>query len=430
MKNIFLPFIVFLATLFITGCTKTDSNVKGVPDEVTSVEYEYNTATKKFTPEGDVTAQIISPTGVRHIYSYLIRSDAPDSLVNIHFASDASTAGNTNLVIPASLFANINMSSVTGIKLMIKHLDNTSHEDFIKVSSFTPEMPTLKNFEESIVPDDNDMVHITGDAHSSNGIVSIEIMDDSQGDYTVVHTISNLNNATDYSVDYNYTYRPNAGNIKIILTDKFDLKAEVIIRMPILPYEIYQDVMMGAQGTSNVTVNNNIFFLATGTTLGSCEIPANEATMDFLFYGTSSGPTFYSPSNTTNVARNFRCNNVPWEIANPSDLKATRFRVLTPGSSTEVDNIYSNFASNSIPDLDDEGFFDGVPVPSSSTVRYIEPPGATSTSLFNTTDTYLIWVRVPGAGGSFRNALIRAKEVVAASTAGLSTIKFDIYVQK
>lgn len=419
--------------LFVTmhSCKKSYN----IPDDirvdtdVATQDYTYNTATKKFTPTNDITINVNSTVGVRLIYSYLMREGRPDSILNIHYDSTGNNKS-FSITLPASKFANINMSNATGLRIMIKNTDNTYDEKIVKITSFTPKMPELKGFAQTLTPDDNDKVRITGTAYSENGIKRIDILDDANGNFTVAHSIGNLNNAQNYNLDYTYTYRPNAGNLRILLVDNFDLTATVTIKMPVLPYEVYQNVNMGAQGTSSVTIPNNIFFAETGTTLGSCEIPANEATMDFLFYGTSSGPTFYSPSNTANVAVNFRCNGTGWTIANSAALKATRFRVLVPGSATEVDNVYAKYTANTIDNLNDDGLFAGIAVPSSSTVRYTAPPTAPTTSIFNTTTAHLIWVRIPKSDGSFRNCLISAKEVVAASTAGLSTIKFDILVQK
>ncbi|MFT4092833.1 MAG: hypothetical protein QM640_04275 [Niabella sp.] len=417
---------IFSFCILMVACKKdynksiTDSESE---DNVTAVAYQYNTATKKFSPQDSIVAQITSASGVKQVYVYLVRSGEPDSVVIVFFPPGGSE-NDVAMGVSASIFSKIDMSSTKGLKLMIKHRDNSYHQDSIKITPFTPPLPELQDFPASVLPDDNNIAHITGKAVSENGIKTIYIYDDAAGSFTKVDSITGLNNTISYDVDYNYTYRDKAGNLKIQVVDNFDLTAEAIIKIPVLPYNIYQDVTMGAQGTTTVTVTNNTFFASTGTTSGSCQLNDNEATMDFLFYTTSSGPTFYSPSNTANVATNFKCNGTGWTISNASVLKATKFRILIPGTAT-IDSLYANFNANNIPDLDDDGFFYGIAVPSSSTAR-----SSSAATDFNTTTVYLIWVRIPNADDTFTNALIRAKEVVAASTAGLSTITFDIYVQK
>lgn len=428
LNSIFVIFVAMLV-LALSSCSKEDAAKTQAPDVITSNDYQYNTATKKFMPVDSIQAQVASQYGVKYIYNYLVREGSPDTLVNIFYNTN-QTSNTTNFGISRTLFSNINMTNARAIRLLVKHNDNTSYEGLIKLSAFTPPLPSMSGFPTTLLPDQNNIVQITGTAASQNGIKKIDIYDDAQGNYTLAGTITGLNNPTSYGVNYKYTYRPNAGNIKVVVTDLFDLTASVVIKMPILPYNTFQNVMMGAQGTSTVTVPNNIFFVESGTTAGSCEIAANEAAMDFLFYGTSNGPTFYSPSNTSNVAANYKCNGTGWTIGNLSALKTTKFRVLVPGSSPEIDNIYTKFNANNISDLTDNGFFAGVPAPTGSTARYTPQPTVPTASIFNTTDAFLIWVQIPKADGTFKNCLIRAKEAVAAATTGLSTIKFDIYVQK
>ncbi|MBZ4188725.1 hypothetical protein [Niabella beijingensis] len=428
MKKIFSG-CLSVVFLLLFGCKKEQApDSKISPDQVTTREYQYNTATKKFSPDAAIHIGISSPAGVQLIYHYLQRRELPDSLIYIYYDS-LDQGSNVSFELPASLFAKTDMSAATGIRMMIKHPDNSFYESLVKITAFTPPLPQTEGFPASLLPDAGNKIHISGNVRSENGIKQVDILDDATGAFTVVHSITDLNQATTYAVAYDYTYRPGAGNLKVIVTDAFDLKAEVLIHIPVLPYDIYQDVNMGAQGTATVTIANNFFIAATGQTMGSCQLAEQEAVMDFLFYGTSNGPTLYSPSNTANVAANFRCNGTGWTITNSSALKATRFRVLVPGS-TATDRIYEQFEANNIPDLDEKGFFDGVSLPSSSTARYAAPPATPAANLFNTVDAYLIWARIPGTDGSSRNCLLRVKDITAASTAGLSTIKFDIYVAK
>ncbi len=424
------PIIVLLATFILLFSCKKDEATSGgstVKDVIATKDFVYNLATKGITPDVDINANIKSEVGIKLIYSYLVRSDRTDSLVNVAYAT-ADNQKDYTLNIPTAAFVKANMATATAIKTVIKRIDNSSNEGLIKLTSFQPPLPKLENFPVSKLPDATNQVSITGKVTSETGLNRIEILDDSQGAFSLVTTLAGLNGAKTYDVNYNYTYRANTANVKIIAYDNFNIKAEVTIRIPALPYTLYQNINMGAQGSLTVTVNNNHFFTNTGTTAGSCSLNANEETMDFLFYGISTGPAFYSPTNTATVAVNYRCNGVGWVITDISKMKATRFRVLVPGT-PEVDAVYSKFNANTIVDLNETGFFNGIAVPVGSTARF-DPVNLPSASLFNLTNAYLIWVRIPKPDGTFRNCIIRAREAVAASTLGLSTVKFDIYVQK
>lgn len=420
-KALFLSII--FGSLFI-GCKKDEVKISS-DDEVIAGEFTYNIATKKITPSATVNAQITSPAGVKFIYCYLQRGNAPDSIIYTYYPT--GDANNVNLEIPTQSFLSAT-EQISGVKLSIKHLDNSSDNGFIKVTAFTPPLPKLTDFATELLPDDNDEIEITGKASSENGLKKIEIFDDSAGDFTLVNTIDNLSDAQEFDVNYTYTYRSGTANLKVLVTDNFDLKDSINISVPILPYTVYSDVSMGAQGTASVTVNNNFFIAATGQVLGSCELSSNEDNMDFLFYATNSNASFYSPANTSGVAKNFRCNGVAWTINNPSALKATKFRVLVPGSSS-ADAVYAKVEANEIDDLTDDGLFAGNTAPGGSSAKYSETD-APSSSFFNASTAYLIWAKIPNADGTSTNCLIRVKEVNYASTTGLSTMKCDIFVQK
>ncbi|HTN22211.1 MAG TPA: hypothetical protein VL125_17165 [Pelobium sp.] len=428
MKKItkILTLLVIAGLCIFTACKKDDVKISS-EDEVVAGDFTYNLATKKVTPNETVNAQITSPAGVKFIYCYLVRSNAPDSIIYTYYPTE--DANNVNLEIPTESFLSAT-TNISGVKLSIKHLDNSSDEGFINVTAFTPPLPKLTDFPTELLPDDNDKIVITGKASSENGVKKIEIFDDSAGDFTLVNTIDNLNDAQEVDVNYTYTYRSGTANLKVLVTDNFDLKDSININVPVLPYTLYSDVTMGAQGTASVTVNNNFFIAATGQLLGSCELASNEDNMDFLFYATNSNASFYSPANTSGVAKNYRCNGVAWTINNPSAQKATKFRVLVTGSSS-TDLVYAKVEANEIADLTDDGLFAGITVPGSSTVKYseTETPSPTA-SFFNASTAYLIWAKIPNADGTSTNCLIRVKEVNYASTTGLSTVKCDIFVQK
>ncbi|MFC5284397.1 hypothetical protein [Pedobacter alpinus] len=430
-KNIFYTFTIIILGFLACKKDKT-TNGLNLKDNVTASDYVYNLATKNLTPSASIAINVKSEVGVKFVYNYLMRTGLPDSLINITYAT-ADNQKDLNIDILANIFEQTNMTNASGIKSMIKRLDNSSDEAIIKLTSFQPPLPILANFPASKLPDANDKILITGNASSETGLNKIEILDDSSGSFTVVTTIDNLNGAKTYDVNYDYTYRANTANVKLIVYDTFGITAEVIISVPALPYTLYQNISMGSQGTATETVLNNHFFTVSGLTAGTCDLPTNETALDFLYYGTNNGGTFYAPTNVTNVQNNFRCNGVNnYWAPNAASLKPTRFRVLVPDNGGAIDALYAKFNANTIADLNDDGFFNGISVPGGSTARFGPTISPSTTAIFNATTAYLIWVRVPTtpAATVYKNCIIRVREGVNASTAALSTIKFDIYVQK
>ena len=410
-----------LLLALVISCKK--DAIQQASGTVTAEEYTYNTVTKKLTPNTSITGEITSAAGIKLVYYYLQRNNTTDSLV---YVSNTSGESNYTFNIPVDVFDQADMTQANGIKVAVKDNNNQSFEGLVKLNAFTPELPKLEDFPETLLPDVGGApANITGKISASSGLKQIDIYDDYQGTFALVHSITGLNNAQTYNFDYDYTYRPNAKHLTIVATDSFDLHSEIVINMPVAPYTTYENVVMDAQSTGNST----IFFENTGATGGNCDISASEATMAFLFYGSSSAPTFYSPTNTANVAKNYKCSGTSWTIADASVLRATRFRVLVPGS-TGTDNIYALYNSNGIPALDDSFFKDNsIAAPSGNTAKY-DASVTSSTSTFDVTNAYLIYVRIPDADGgtTHKNALIRVKEVV--SNGGSSTVKFDILVQK
>lgn len=526
MKKYLRSIILLLTTgVFILSCQKDKMNTAGT-GSITAQDYTFNKANKTFTPDAAVKAQVTSSAGIRFVYCYLIRSNAPDSLI---YVTDNTQDNPTDyaLSIPVTAFPVNNMSKVSGVKLMAKQTDNTTIQGFIKIAFFDPALPQLSafpasivanltggntaitgtiksdygikqidiyddykventfeqagtindvnsakqyalnyaykyrkaaqhikvvvtdiygqtsetiiampvdlaafkpnfvNFATSITPNLTGTTAVAGTITSVTGLKRIDIYDDYQGAYVLVSSIANLNLSVSYALNYNYTFRRRATNIKLIAVDNDDLQSEKIVPLNITyNTNIYRDVFM----TAHTTGTNTIFFVDNGTTKGNCELNASEATMSFLYYGTGTGPAFYSPTNTSSVASNFKCNNVSWVIGNASNLRATRFRVLVPGT-TGIDNVYAQYNAGTIDNLDDAFFTaNSVATPGGSSARF-DAVAAATTSIFNTTTAYLIYIRIPDANGTtYKNALLRAKE--ATSTTGTSTIKFDILVQK
>jgi hypothetical protein len=285
--------------------------------------------------------------------------------------------------------------------------------------------PIFFSFATSVSPSLVAPTPITGTITSVTGLKRIDVYDDYQGSYVLVTSLTPTSGALTYNMNYNYTYRRRAFNIKLVAFDTDDLQTEKVIPLNInYQSNLYRDVYM----TAHTTGTNSIFFMDNGTTKGNCDLNASEPTMSFLYYGAGNGPSFYSPTNTSTVATNFKCGTTSWVVANSSSLRATRFRVLVPGT-PGIDNIYAQFNAGTIDNIDDAFFAaNSVAVPGGSTARF-DPVATPTTGIYNTTTAYLIWVRVPDAtGGTFKNGLIRVKENT--STTGTSTTKFDIYVQK
>ncbi|SMC93758.1 hypothetical protein [Pedobacter nyackensis] len=415
--------VLLIASVLMQSCKKDKVGISS-PDTFSTNEFTYNMATKQISPDAQINAELISPAGIKLIYCYLVRNNTTDSLIYIGNPAEDSR-NNYKFNIPSSSYAVAKMAQVMGVKVMVKHLDNTTFEGFIKVTSFTPPMPKLENVPVSLLPNASNIISVTGKASSENGLKLIEIYDDYQGTFVLVNKIDLSNSEKVYDLNYEYTYRKNAGNLKVVIIDKFDLRAESVINIPLKKFTLYKDVIMMAHGTAAAPSTNSFFMGKSGTLLGTCTISGKEKDLDFVTYCTTTPAfTIYGPSNTTTIAKNFKCGVQIWE---PSaiDLKATKFRTLIPGTA-ETDKIYASYNANTITDLGDE-FFTGILLPGSSSVKYDLVAAANA---FNLTTAYLVWIRVPEADGSFTNMLLRAKEVIIGSSTPLSTIKFDILVSK
>ncbi|AOM75755.1 hypothetical protein BFS30_00350 [Pedobacter steynii] len=426
MKHSFLT-IAVLSSMLLYSCKK-DKTAVSSPDTISTRDFSYNIATRQISPDAEINGELNSPAGIKLIYYYLVRNNIPDSLVHIGTPAEGSR-NSYKFSIPTGNFGNAKMNQVTGIKMMVKHLDNTSFEGFIKVTAFTPPLPKIEDTPVSLIPDANGKIHISGKASSENGLKLIEIYDDFEGTFALAGKIDLSQNEKVYQLNYEYSYRKNAGKLKIVATDHFGLKAEALISIPLKSYALYQDLTMMANGTASAPSGSSFFIGETGSVLGSCNISGQEQKIDFVTYCSSTTAVFtlYSPGNTTTIAKNYKCGAIIWE-PNATDLKASRFRVLIPGIAA-ADRIYTAYNGNTITDLNDQ-FFEGIALPGSSTAKFDAAVANQAANTFNLTAAYLLWIRVPKADGSFVNQLLRAKEVIIGSTPALSTIKFDILVSR
>lgn len=418
--------ILCIAASF-AACKKDKVSQKGMA-VVTAKEFSYNTALKAITPDEMINGNISTPTGIKQVYGYLVRSDKTDSLI-YSSPPEAVNQHDFHFVIPTEHYASAKLDKMQGIKLMIREMNNGSSEGFVKVTSFSPPMPKLSNIPARLLPDENGKITITGTAASENGIKEISIYDDYQGVDALVEKIDLLQKEKSYELKYTYTYRKNASRLKVVITDLYGLTAAANINIPLLSYNSFKGIEMMANGTAAIPSASSFFTGETGTAIGSCNVNGQEQKIDFVGYCTSTFVyTLYSPSNTSTISKNFKCGALIWE-PNIADLKATKFRVLVPGTAA-VDQVYAAFNANLITELSD-AFFNGIPVPAGNTAKFDAIVANQSTAIFNLSSAYLIWIRVPKADGlTFTNQLLRVKEVNIAATAALSTIKFDILVSK
>lgn len=413
--------LFMLGVLVLCSC-KQDKELKPA-DTYTLGDFVYNLATKKFEPQIELNGNIQSASGIKLVYYYLLRGEEnPPVLIHTEEPNQESQF-DYNFTIPNSVFSDKNMEEVTGVKVVLRHLDNTSSEGQFNVSSFMPERPKLTDFPMMITPVTNGgSTLVTGKVVAESGIAKIEIYDNNKGSFELVESITNLNGAKTYDLNYNYSYTKNASKLKVVVTDAIDIPEQVIIDLDV-PYSYFK-VFMTAHGTGT----NTVFIPESGASLGNCSLNEAEAVMGFVYYATSTGPTFYSPTSTGNVAKNFKCNGVDWVIQNPAAMRATRFRVLVKGS-TGINNLYAKFDANTIENLNDAFFSaNSISAPSGSNVRF--DPSTAATNIFNLTDASLIYVRFPDVGSpsTYKNALIRIRE--ATSTGNTSTVQFDIMIQK
>ncbi|WP_256010097.1 hypothetical protein [Desertivirga xinjiangensis] len=414
---------VFLLGLVIMTSCKEEKELKPA-DTYTLGDFVYNLATKKFEPEAQLSGNIQSASGIKLVYYYLLRGEEnPPVLVHTEEPAQENQF-DYNFTIPNESFSAFDMKEATGVKVVLRHLDNTSSEDQFRISSFMPERPELSGFPAILTPvTTGGTTLVSGKIEAESGIAKIEIYDNYKGSFELVESITNLNGAKTYDLNYNYSYTKSASKLKIVVTDAIDIPEEVIVDLDV-PYSYYK-VFMTAHGTGT----NTIFIPESGITLGNCSLNEAEAVMAFVYYATSNGPTFYSPTNTGNVSANFRCNGVSWTIQNPAAMRATKFRVLVQGT-TGINNLYTQFDANTIANLDNAYFTANSISAATGVSARFDPASAGTTSVFNLTTASLIYVRIPDIGNpsTYKNALIKIRE--ATSTGNTSTVQFEIMIQK
>ncbi|MNK01701.1 hypothetical protein D3C87_195070 [compost metagenome] len=201
---------------------------------VTAETYTFNRATKSFDLGDDISSEIVAGEGIRFIYCYLVRNNATDSLIHVTNNTE-NNPSNYTLTIPLSSFPAYNMSQVRGVKVLVKQGNNTSLEGFITIRFFDPDLPQFAGFPEEIIADLAGTTAIAGNLSSAYGIKQVDIYDDYQTEntYVAVHSITSVNGAKQYALNYDYTYRKAAQHIKVVVTDIYNQQSELIVNMPV-----------------------------------------------------------------------------------------------------------------------------------------------------------------------------------------------------
>lgn len=235
MKKILKPLLFcFLAMAIIAGCKKNEFSDVG-DGNVEVKEYTFNRATKTFDLGNELKSNISAAEGVKFVYSYLQRTDKPDSLIYVTDNKGVVSA-TYELAIPIAAFPVNNMRTVKGVKVLVKQGNNSSLEGFVPIKYFDPALPQFSSFPATLNADLNGgATAIKGTIKSEFGIKQVDIYDDYQTEntYVLVNSITGIANVKDYALDYAYTYRKAAQHIKLIATDIYNQTHELIINMPV-----------------------------------------------------------------------------------------------------------------------------------------------------------------------------------------------------
>ncbi len=421
MKSLRILTLFLLSMVIFTACEKDEKTFgkNSGNAEVEAKDYVFNTATKQFVDDGDININVKSQDGVKSIYAYLLRTGKADSVVHIYIPGEEDNPKDLTYKIEATSFIRAIMFDVTGIKLMIRGLNNSGNEHIINVSSYTPAVPSLSGLADKLIAENN-KITITGVAKSDNGLQKIEIQDDAEVTFKTIHTVEALT-GTSYNLSYEYTLRTGVKQIRVILTDDEGYTAQKLINVEATavtgPFKKYENVILNAQGFET----GNAFIAQTGTLLGACDLPTRGVESDIILYVNSGGVVqIYASGNAGNIVSNYRCNDIPWALQPGETLKATKLRILDPGNTAQK-RVIDAYANNSITDMSMAGIFAGASLPSANTATFNH---ATSTN-FDLTTRSLIWLLIPGS--TPKNALLKIKSVTADGPN--TTITMDILVE-
>lgn len=235
MKKILntLLFCSIMLTI-ISSCKKNEFSEMG-EGAVEAKEYIFNRATNTFESGDEVVANISAASGVKVVYSYLVRAGKPNVLV-LAKDNSKSSLNDFELSIPVDSIRKHDLTTVTGLKIMVKQGDNSTLEGFVSIKYFDPALPQLSAFPPTITADlTGGPTAITGTIKSEFGIKQVDIFDDYQTEntYVLVNSITGIANVKDYALNYAYTYRKAAQHIKVRATDIYNQTNEIVIDMPV-----------------------------------------------------------------------------------------------------------------------------------------------------------------------------------------------------
>ncbi|MGY0035581.1 hypothetical protein [Pedobacter sp. NJ-S-72] len=147
MKNFYLIVLIAAGFLFLNSCKKDKTTTADTMDVLTTKEFTFNTAIGQTGPDTILNGELNSAIGIRLIYFYLMRSNTTDSLIYRDTPAEENR-NHYNFSIPTKSFSSAKLAKVTGIRVMVKHIDNSSFEGFIRMTAFTPPMPVLASIPE------------------------------------------------------------------------------------------------------------------------------------------------------------------------------------------------------------------------------------------------------------------------------------------
>lgn len=433
MKKVKTVLLVAMSIFFLISACEKEMNHPDIiaKGNTEAPDFIYNTLSKSFSPDADVNGKISVGKGIKLIYYYLVRNGLPDIMIY----SDAKDINNLNqfsFTIPGSAFKKLDMTQVTGLKVVAKLVDNSTYEGFVKITSFSPSVPELSGFPESFVPDRSKInpSKITGKIKSESGLAKVIIEDDSQGGYTEVATINNLNGVKDYNFNYDYTFRTNATHVKIKAVDIFGLTAEYVILMTAAQSDFWEHLIMEGQGAKD-NAGTHSFFMSNASSSTACEVIGDkQKELLFLIY-IASNPQLklYGPHNTGSIAGNYYCGaGAPW-ARNASMMNTTKFKALKQDDAKEG-LIYNLYNAGDIKEVN-QAFFGDIALPGSSAPGFVDSESGVGGSTFNSTNASLIWIRTEYTNGTVKNALMKVNKVeMNTIEPKLSTIDFDIILEK
>lgn len=231
MKSL-LKRLYLLPLLLLVMCKKKDAILP--EGTLTAKDYVYNNAIKKFEPQETMVGSLSTNFEIRTVYYYLQRQGKTDSLLQIDFPKEAGMSYEFSLK-PAS-WNGVNMLGSKGLKVLAVQDNSISLEKIIALTYFDPAAPTIPELPETLTPDLTGQTAITGKIKSPTGISRVEILDNANGNFELVGSVPG-NNAKELDLNYQYQYNVGAGQLKVVVTDIYGLKAEKVVQFVNIPFK-------------------------------------------------------------------------------------------------------------------------------------------------------------------------------------------------